>query len=1069
MSILSDIRWKLKYTPEDGELLEKFYIPALSCAVRYDRSTGYFGAAVLAAASRGVEGLVRNEGRMRLIVGCTLGEPEAQAIAKGESLKDTVESRLLKTPLSPVDSDAVDALELLAWMVAKGYLEVKVAVPCDAQRRPVCSTAIYHEKAGVVEDKTGDRIAFNGSVNESANGWRGNFESFHVFLSWKDPSDRVEAEEESFGKLWADHARTALVVDVPSAIRDQLLAFLPEDNRLPRRLQVRDPVEAFGDDPPEIPEPGAQNPEPEEFVDPRKVVWSYIYAAPSLPDGGERTGEATCPIVPWPHQVRAFHRMYDNWPPRLLIADEVGLGKTIQAGMLLRQAYLAGRARRILVLAPKAVLNQWQIELREKFNLNWPIYDGKKLLWFPSPALRGNAAKNVDRDKWHEEPCVLASSHLMRRRDRARELLEDARPWDLVILDEAHHARRRGGGIGVSDDRPNRLLNLMLGLKDRTDGLVLLTATPMQVSPVEVRDLLDLFGLPEKWHTQAFLEFFEYASMPMPGNPELASMASMFRAVENAYGEVALEDARKYAPKKKKLKAKKILNALRDASSIPLRRLETDERRAAVRLMKANTPIKRLISRHTRDLLRRYDQAGKVGARIAVRKVEDRFVDMTEREREVYKAVEDYISSTYNNAAAEKRSAVGFVMTVYRRRLASSFFALARTLQNRMNRLEIQFSAPDETDRLQEDLPDDELSPEVLDADDAAELETQALALEEKDELETLLRQTRRLPADTKTNTLLETIESLKADGFGQVMVFTQFTDTLDYLRSQAAKRFGTEAVLCFSGRGGEIAGPDGKWRRISRDDAKARFRDEKAEIMLCTDAAAEGLNFQFCGALINYDMPWNPMKVEQRIGRIDRVGQRYDAIRIVNLHYEDTVETDVYRALRERIDLFTNFVGKLQPILAKLPGAISEVALAQPREKEINRLKLVSDIASEANELDAAGFDLDEAVDEDLNEPDRPEPLYSLRELDRILSADNLLPPGVEAEKLGSKDYTYLAPGMKEPVRVTADPEFFDAHPESTELWSPGGPLFPEPENMENPGDIDQENFFKILYSNKA
>ena len=123
-------------------------------------------------------------------------------------------------------------------------------------------------------------------------------------------------------------------------------------------------------------------------------------------------------MTPWPHQARAFERLYAQWPPKLLIADEVGLGKTIQAGMLLRQAWLAGRARRILILAPKAVLRQWQIELREKFNLNWPIYDGRKLSWYRSPALREAYEREVDPREWHREPVVIASSHLLRRRDR---------------------------------------------------------------------------------------------------------------------------------------------------------------------------------------------------------------------------------------------------------------------------------------------------------------------------------------------------------------------------------------------------------------------------------------------------------------------------------------------------------------------------------------------------------------------------------------------------------------------------------------------------------------------------
>ena len=108
-------------------------------------------------------------------------------------------------------------------------------------------------------------------------------------------------------------------------------------------------------------------------------MWDFIAVAPNLPNGGIRVGEATSAVTPWPHQVRAFRRLYDNWPPKLLIADEVGLGKTVEAGLLLRQAWLAGRARRILILAPKTCCTQWQIELREKFNLNWPIYDGQKL------------------------------------------------------------------------------------------------------------------------------------------------------------------------------------------------------------------------------------------------------------------------------------------------------------------------------------------------------------------------------------------------------------------------------------------------------------------------------------------------------------------------------------------------------------------------------------------------------------------------------------------------------------------------------------------------------------------
>jgi SNF2 family DNA or RNA helicase len=269
-------------------------------------------------------------------------------------------------------------------------------------------------------------------------------------------------------------------------------------------------------------------------------VWSFIRQAPTLPGGGVRVAEATSAVTPWPHQIRAFHRLYDQWPPKLLIADEVGLGKTIQAGLMLRQAWLAGRARRILILAPKAVCRQWQIELREKFNLNWPIYDGQKLNWYPSPALRRRHEKPVSKTEWHKEPVVIASSHLLRRSDRAKELLEAAEPWDLVVLDEAHHARRRAAG-SAQEGGPNSLLRLMRGLKDRTQGLVLLTATPMQVHPVEIYDLLNLFGLPPEWGQAAFLQFFDDVLHENPSHEAFDRMAGMFRAIEAAYGPVQIE------------------------------------------------------------------------------------------------------------------------------------------------------------------------------------------------------------------------------------------------------------------------------------------------------------------------------------------------------------------------------------------------------------------------------------------------------------------------------------------------------------------------------------------------
>ena len=807
--MLSDREWKLKYTPEDGDLVKGFYIPALEDAERYDRLTGYFNAGALALAARGIEGLVRNNGRMRLVVGCTLDQPEIDAIEKGEAVRGQVEKHLADMPLMAPDAATKEALELVSWMVAHGYLEVKVAVPCDEHRNPVPDNALFHEKSGIIEDRGGDRIAWTGSLNETAAGWRRNWETINVFKSWGPERDRVDEEERNFASLWVNRPSRVIVIDVPEAVRRDLLRFMPAEG-MPKRLKraglyTTEPEDGETDAERRVREP------PAEYapVDRRSLVWAFIANAPRLPGGGALVGEATAAVTPWPHQVRAFEKLYGRWPSKLLIADEVGLGKTIQAGMLLRQAWLSGRAKRILVMAPKAVLGQWQIELREKFNLNWPIYDGRKLVRYPSPALRGQHERVVARSEWHREPVVITSSHLMRRRDRADALLDEAEPWDLVVLDEAHHARRRGAG-GQKEGGPNALLGLMRVLRDRTQGLVLLTATPMQVHTIEVWDLLDLLGLPPEWTAQAFLKFF-----------------------------------------------------------------------------------------------------------------------------------------------------------------------------------------------------------------------------------------------DDKLERLKATIDTLRGSGYEQTMVFTQYGDTMEFLREELRKDPDLR-LMCYSGRGGEIPTEGGPWRAITRDDAKRRFRLGEADVLLCTDAAAEGLNFQFCGALVNYDMPWNPMRVEQRIGRIDRLGQRHSIVRISNLHYEDTVETDVYRALGSRINLFQRVVGPLQPILARLPGTITNTVLADPRTEAPDRAGLREAIERQIDEGESGGFDIDAVLEEDWTLPERPAPAMTMDDLDRVIGAEDLMPQGTQVRPLGAREYALRAPGMASELRVTTDPDYYEEHTESVEFWSPGNPLFNAPETLE-------------------
>jgi superfamily II DNA or RNA helicase len=1043
ISLLPAHAWETSYRHEQGDLVNLFYVPALSCAVQYDRMTGYFTADALALAARGIEKLISNRGRMRLLVGCTLGPDEVEAMELGYDLKQTVEDHLLTQPLTPPNPEAKNGLEALAWMIAHDLMEIKVAIPTGPDGQPITSIGIYHEKVGIIVDSEANRISFSGSINETRGGWINNRESFHVHCSWEGGREwkHVNDEVEAFDRFWKGESATVTVFDFPEAVKQKLLEFLPADDRFispPSRVDEQRESEVPHEDEPKVVTELVDNRPrllPGEL---RQLVWTYLRYAARM-ENGVRVGEATSAIRPWPHQVRAFKRLIDLWPCQMLIADEVGLGKTITAGLLLRQAWISELAKRILLLVPKAVMRQWQDELYEKFNLNVPIYDGQKLIWKRTYGWQGPSERKVERDKWHREPFVIASSHLMRRSDRARDLLQ-AENWDLLIADEAHHARRKSPGT-PQEGGPNNLLRLFQELRPRCRSLLLLTATPMQVHPVELWDLLKLLGLPKRWADSKddFLRYFTVAA----GNPsqtEMEFLTGMFRDMESEYGMVTEEDVARIDDGLSRLSCRKVLNALHDDSGIPLKRLTVEQRKAALQVLRKFSPIRHRMSRHTRNLLREYFKRGLINTPIATREVRDIPVEMTKSERELYDAVEDYISTTYNNAVPEKRSAVGFVMTIYRRRLASSFHALQSTLNQRLAGMQSgQFQVVDE------DLSQDEQRDEVMDTDEAEELSRDARIAEERGTIQGLLKQIARVGANTKAKRLTTELESAWADGYDSAIVFTQYTDTMDWLRDYLAERMPGEPLACFSGRGGEVRDLAGQWQPCTKEQIKQRLREGKIKILLCTDAAAEGLNFQVCGVLVNYDLPWNPMKVEQRIGRIDRIGQKYPTIRIINLAYKDTVEADIYFTLGERINLFQGLIGRLQPILSRLPRQFENVVLTEKGAREAARERLLADVDLAASQENTGGLDIDEVAREALEMPLLPDPSLTLDDIERVMNREDLRPSQIEWKVLDAGSYAFSMPGMPTAIRVTTRAAIFDDHFESHELLGPGNWIYEE------------------------
>jgi superfamily II DNA or RNA helicase len=627
----------------------------------------------------------------------------------------------------------------------------------------------------------------------------------------------------------------------------------------------------------------------------------------------------------------------------------------------------------------------------------------------------------------------------MRRKDRAAELLA-ADDWDLLMLDEAHHARRRGAG-GAQPGGPNALLRLMRELHKKCGGLLLLTATPMQVDPVEVFDLLHLLGLPLEWASdpERFRRYFDLVA----GNPseeDMEFLAEMFRSTEREFGLVDDSTLAGVLPAISKLGRGRIPKALRDKTGIPLKRLSRPERKAALKVLQGFSPIRYLMTRQTRELLRHYYEQGLLPLPIAKRDVRDRPVELSPSESALYKAVEDYISTTYNNAAMDKRTAVGFVMTVYRRRLASSFYALRQTLNNRLSRL--ANAGKDAISVTEEDVSQNELATDVMDEGEATSLASEALVAEERSKIEDLLKQISKLATDSKARRLRDELQQALAGGYDSAIVFTQYTDTMDYLKEYLAEELPDVPIACYSSAGGSRRDGSGMWIKSSKEEIKRALKEKSVRVLVGTDALGEGLNLQFCGVVVNYDLPWNPMKVEQRIGRVDRIGQENKVVRVINFAYKDTVEADVYFALGKRINLFQGIVGKLQPILSRLPKQFELLALERSAHREASRHRFLADVDNMVRESEAAPFDIDAVAVEPMVAPEFPPPALTLDDIEEAMKQDDARPSAMEWRPLDFRSYAAALPGTPE-RRVTTSGQVFDDHVESHEFFSPGGRLF--------------------------
>ena len=934
---LTDLNLRPVYNHSNcPDMIAGIYEPLLREAVRYDRTTYTFSANGLIAAAAGTAGLIRNGGRIRLICDHTVRYDILQALHDGQIQAETAllhnhnrEDLLLIQP----DDLSRDHLELATWLVANDIMEVKVAI-----RDPT----IFHGKCGIVEDAEGNKVSFSGSLNETLSGWATNWETIHVFND-RDTLVHLQADEEDFLSLWNNLATGVRVISLPKLFRDYIVEHAPSSTpkllRPKRRLHPRTDPDLSSD------------------------YWANIRKA--LREDPDSTA-ATIPASLWPHQERFRQRHVDPATPvRRLIADEVGLGKTLQAGIILKTRLNQGLAKRVLVIAPKAATKQWQGELYMKFAIDAPIIDSNFRTY------RNGRMEPVRQPAW-DTPLGIASQQWLVR--NSEQFLQTCGDYDLIICDESHRARFRD----VDDDtrrQSNQYLSMMRRLCRQTRELMLLTATPMQMNEME---LWALFGLlePEGWNEFEYRRFYQDGVPDIPewkfrrdlwrkSNPT-ARASGVLNSENNDYIESMLQDP---------AVIKQTMNTMEDSA-----------------------PASRLMSRHTRQLLRQYREQGLLDAPIPTRQVRDTVITMTTEERTLYDEITEVVRRCYGDRDISQQS-LGFIRTIFRKRFGSSTYAYAQTLRNAAER------------KLEDN---DDWTTMLDDADMDENQESTTDALQKFRNVDFLLKvaaEAERLSQkDTKRSRLNEVIRELREDGHSHILMFTQFRDTQKWLAEYLR---GAGHLVT------ELYGQDHV--EGDRGERLAAFQKENQGILLCTETASESLNLQFCTALVNHDIPWNPMTLEQRAGRIDRIGQERSVVDVVNLFYENTAEHDAYRAVERRFKDIVDNVGAYPPIIAANIQAIIRDGLDPDAELEkiearndfdINRLNTMWDTRNAA-----------------LN------PRTTMDDLERSLLDPGLLPEGWTAENIGGKHWEVTDPHDRI-TRVTTDAESYAAADGRLRWW---------------------------------
>ena len=664
-----------------------------------------------------------------------------------------------------------------------------------------------------------------------------------------------------------------------------------------------------------------------------------------------RSGLSNARVEPQLHQVFIAHRVTNKLQPRMILADEVGLGKTIEAGLILKELRARGLVDRVLIVCPASLQIQWQNELRSKFNEDFEI-------------MNSAAAKYLGQSKenpFSKRNNLITSLNFAQNEARASQILEV--PWDLVIFDEAHRVRRsRQSSNKVQETQAYKLAD---ELKELVSGLLLLTATPMQLDPYELYSLVELVepGL--------FRDFSDYEQR----RKDLPRLNVLMKGL--------LEWSTRSPDELEELFASSA-DLLRTVGVEPgaLGASTSDERAVVINELASRHPLAETMVRNRKAEIGGF--AGRVARKVSV--------DLTAQELQLFEEIADYLRYEFDIAMANKQNAIGFLMVTYQKMLASSPYAVLESFKKRVEKLAKRLSSH-AAKKLKQPVVLDDLLDELEDIDELellADFQTTAtddLLLVEIARIKDLIQKIEELDGDSKAEQLLNALEEIWSTmGDEKIVIFTAFKSTQLYLKRLI------ERDLTANGQPVKVAVFNGAMNVDQKEDAIRNFR-EKHQVLIATEAGGEGRNLQFAHILVNYDLPWNPMKVEQRIGRLDRIGQK-KTVFIYNLACRKTVEERVLSVLTNRIRLFEESVGSLDPILGSVEEELSRIVMIDKARFDQEFGDLEDDVerrTSKAQEnerllgdfaLDRASFRRDEA-----NRVLGHEPLASANDLESFVS----------------------------------------------------------------------------------